>query len=113
MRFSGSGLDRDYGSDAPKKGAYIIIINVTTPYCPITSDGKAPDLAVFADQIFAAAQTAMRKAQRAAPDDKVSQKQVVLDNLAAVIATVSGGGRFRFISRQLLYRLRPIVKEKT
>ena len=111
MRFSGSGLDRDYGSDAPKKGAYIIIINVTTPYCPITSDGKAPDLAVFADQIFSAAQTAMRKAQRAAPEDKVSQKQVVLDNLDAAIAKVSGDGRFRFNSRQILYRLRPIVWE--
>ena len=36
---SGSGL-RHYGSDAPKTGSYAIVINVTTPYCPITSDGK-------------------------------------------------------------------------
>jgi hypothetical protein len=113
LRFSGSGLDGHYGSDAPKKGAYFIVINVTTPYCPIISDGKAPDLAVFADRIFSAAETAMRKAQRAAPEDKVSQRDVVIDNLAAVIAKVSGDGRFRFNSRQLLYRLRPIVREAT
>jgi hypothetical protein len=34
----------------------------------------------------------------------------VLDNLDAVIAEVSGDGRYRFNQRQLLYRLRPIVR---
>src|SRR6516162_9162990 len=114
MRFSGSGLDRDYGSDAPKKGSYAIVINVTTPYCPITSDGKAPDLAVFADQIFSATETAMRKAQRAAPKDrKVLQKDVVLENLDEAIASASGDGEFRFNERQIFYQLRPIVLEET
>jgi hypothetical protein len=78
LRFSGSGLDRHYGSDAPKKGAYIIVINATTPHCPVTSDGKAPDLAVFADQIFSAAETAMRKAQRAAPKDQSDRNDQLL-----------------------------------
>jgi hypothetical protein len=53
---------------------------------------------------------AIRKAQRAAPAERrLSQKDIVLDNLADVIAQVSGGGQYRFNERQLLYRLRPIV----
>jgi hypothetical protein len=62
---------------APKKGSYAIIVNVTTPYCPITSDGKAPDLDPFSDQIMDAIGSATRKAQRAA-ERKVSQKSIVL-----------------------------------
>ena len=82
----GSGLNYCC-STAPKKGSYFIIVNVTTPYCPITSDGKAPDLDVFSDQIMDAIATATRKAQRAAPEErKVSQKSIVLDNLDAVVA---------------------------
>ena len=36
----------------------------------------------------------------------------MLDNLDAVIAEVSDNGKYRFNQRQLLYRLRPIVKEE-
>jgi hypothetical protein len=39
-------------------------------------------------------------------------EDVVLDNLEAVIAEVSGDGEFRFNDRQLLYRLRPIVRNE-
>ncbi len=109
----GGGLDA-YCSDAPKKGAYDVKVNVTTPYCPITSDGKAPDLEPFADKIVAAIEKAMRKAQRAAPKDKkLSQKDVVLDNLDAAIAGASGHGEYRFNERQIYYQLRPIVLEET
>ena len=30
--------------DTPTKGSYDIRLNIITPYCPITSDGKAPNL---------------------------------------------------------------------
>lgn len=109
----GNGLEH-YSSDAPKKGAYQIIVNVTTPYCPITSDGKAPDLGPFANAILQTVANAMRKAQRSAPKDKkISQKDVVLDNLDDVIADASGDGQYRFNERQLYYLLRPIVREET
>jgi hypothetical protein len=36
----------------------------------------------------------------------------VLDNLDAVVAEVSGDGRYRFNQRQLLYKLRPIVRNE-
>ena len=76
---------------APRKGGYYITINVITPYCPITSDGKAPDLSKFVDHVMAAVASAMNKAHREAPkDNKLSQKDVVLNNLDDVIADVSG-----------------------
>jgi hypothetical protein len=52
--------------DAPKKGGYHVRVNITTPHCELTSDGKEPDLGLFGNAILAAIQTAMRKAQRAA-----------------------------------------------
>jgi hypothetical protein len=112
LNLSGSGLE-DYTTEAPKKGGYAINVNVTTPYCPITSDGKAPNLDAFADEIFDTVTAAMKKAQRAAPKDrKRSIKDVVLDSLDEVIAAVSADGEYRFNSRQLLYQLRPIVREE-
>ena len=36
----------------------------------------------------------------------------MLDNLAAVIASVSGNGEYRFNERQLFYGLRPIVMDE-
>ncbi len=110
LRLEGGGFDGDFCPDAPKKGSYHVQVNVTTPYCPILSEGKAPNLEAFADEIFTAIKMAMRKAQRAVPKDrKRSQKDVVLGNLDRVIADVSGDGEFRFNARQLLYGLRPIV----
>jgi hypothetical protein len=42
----------------------------------------------------------------------LTQKDVVLNHLDAVIATVSGDGEFQFNHRQLFYALRPIVMEE-
>jgi hypothetical protein len=99
---------------APTKGAYDIRINIITPYCPITSDGKAPNLRPFVSAIGDAIAAATKKAQRAAPKEKrLSQKDVVLDNFDDAIANASGDGEFRFNERQIFYQLRPIVLEQT
>src|SRR5262245_7242862 len=109
----GNGLLHCY-TGAPKKGSFGLVVNITTPYCPITSDGKAPNLEPFADAILDAVAAAMRKAQRAAPKDrKISQKDVVLENLDDAIAAASGDGEYRFNERQIFYQLRPIVLEET
>src|SRR6516164_7809876 len=109
----GCGLHH-YLPDGPTKGAYDITISVLTPYCPITSDGKAPDLAPFVKAIIEAATKAAKRAQRAAPKDKrVSQKDVVLAHLDEAIASASGNGEYRFNERQIFYQLRPIVLEET
>jgi hypothetical protein len=109
----GCGLNHGY-CDTPTKGAYDIAINITTPYCPITSDGKAPNLAPFGSEIGAALSKATRRALRAAPAEKrLSQKDVVLDNLDEAIAKAGGDGKHRFTERQPYYVLRPIVLEQT
>jgi hypothetical protein len=99
-------------AQAPKEAHFDIWLNITTPYMPITSDGKAPNLAVFLDPIAKAAASAVRKARRPRGGDGKTQKDVVLDNLDVAIAKVSGDGKHRFNQRQVLYALRPIVKGK-
>jgi hypothetical protein len=108
----GSGLHYKC-TDAPKKGAFRIRINVTAPFVPITSDGKAPDLDPFSDQIMSAVATATRKAQRAAPDErKKTQKDIVFENMEEVVAEVGGNGEDDFGQRQILYRQRKLVQEE-
>jgi hypothetical protein len=51
-----------------------------TPYIPITSDGKEPDLAPFVGAIIQAAGKAVRK-ERGAGASGVSQKDVVFDRV--------------------------------
>ena len=110
---SGCGLLHAF-KNTPTKGAYNIVVNITTPYCPIISDGKSPNLKPFVDEIGDAVIAATKKAQRAAPREKrQSQKDVVLDNLEDAITNASGDGEYRFNERQIFYQLRPIVLADT
>jgi hypothetical protein len=49
---------------APADVRFNILLNITTPYMSITSDGKEPDLEPFLDEIRAAVTKAVRKAHR-------------------------------------------------
>jgi hypothetical protein len=100
-------------AQAPIGVQFALAINITTPYMPITSDGKEPNLVPFLPAICTAAEKAVRKAHRPTAETRVSQKDVVIENLDAAIDDVSGNGEFRFNQRQLLYVLRPIVKDET
>jgi hypothetical protein len=110
----GYGLGHDL--DIPK-GVYDITIGVMTPYCPITTDGKEPDLSPFARKIVSAVNRAVRKARRTLPNEAKStlesrtQKTVILANLRDGIAKASGGGCFCFNLRQLFYVIRPHVAQ--
>jgi hypothetical protein len=107
INFFGCGLS-DTVAETTKTAQFDIHLNIITPFMPITSDGKLPDLEPFLDQIQTAVGKVVRKAHR--PDSRgESQKDVVLDNLDEVIADVSGDGEYRFNVRQLFYGLRPIV----
>src|SRR5262249_55604742 len=57
----GCGL-RHTVATAPKDKHFDIRLNIITPYMPITSDGKAPNLEVFLDAIQRAVGAAVRKA---------------------------------------------------
>jgi Histidine kinase-, DNA gyrase B-, and HSP90-like ATPase len=59
----GCGLHHTVAT-APKDVQFDIRLNITTPYMPITSDGKAPDLMPFFDAISTAVTKAVRKAHR-------------------------------------------------
>jgi hypothetical protein len=95
-------------AQAPKDAQFDIWLNITTPYMPITSDGKAPDFLPFRQQICTAVDKAVKKAHRPTARG-TTQKDVVLDNLDTSIASVSGDGEFRFNMRQLFYALRPLI----
>src|SRR5262249_22100529 len=60
----GCGLSH-FLPDVPTTGNYEITVNVLTPYCPMTSDGKAPDFEPFVEAIADAVTKVLRKAQRA------------------------------------------------
>ena len=98
-------------AQAPKEAQFVIRLNLTTPYMPITSDGKEPNLEPFFNEIASAVAKAVKKAHRPTTTSGNSQKDVILDNLDAVIAEVSGDGEYRFNARQLFYALRPIIKD--
>jgi hypothetical protein len=104
----GCGLS-DTIATAPKAEHFQIHLNITTPYMPITSDGKAPNLEPFLDVICSAAGTAVRKAHRPNSRETSSQKAIVLDNLDNAIAAQGG---MRFNERQLFYVLRDVVKNE-
>jgi hypothetical protein len=108
----GCGLS-DTIAQAPIGAQFFLVINLITPYMPITSDGKEPNLEPFLAAICTAAQKAVKKAYRPTGEGHVSQKDVVVENLDEAIADVSGDGEFRFNQRQLLYVLRPIIKDET
>ena len=101
------------GIRAPQ-GSYDLLLNVITAYCPITSEGKEPNLKPFAPTIVVALERALKKAQRSAPTEKgASQKELVLAALESGVAKVSGDGEYRFNERQLFYVIRPLVMDKT
>jgi hypothetical protein len=108
--FFGCGLSNTV-AETTKTAQFDIHLNIITPFMPITSDGKAPDLKPFLGAICTAVGKVVRKAHR--PNSRgVSQKSIVLDNFDAVIADVSGNGEYRFNARQVFYGLRPIVMDE-
>jgi hypothetical protein len=111
LNLFGCGL-RHTAKSPPGRGI-VLWLNVMTPYMPITSDGKEPNLEPFVDAIIEAAGKAVRK-MRGGSASGATQKDVVLDHLDEVIDIVSGGAqRYRFNERQLFYRMRPIVMAET
>jgi hypothetical protein len=94
-----------------KTGNWTLTLNVSTPFMPITSDGKTPDLEPFVAEIVGALASAIRQTRRARPKigERLTATDVFLDRLDEAIANVSGEGAYRFPLRQLFYALRPFV----
>lgn len=89
-----------------------LVCNITIPYMPVTTDGKEPDLfrllGPLAESIERAAARARRKAAKA-EGPKLSQRAVIVENLAPAIDKASGSGVYRYSLRQLFYAVRPYM----
>lgn len=110
LSLRGCGLNHLFSESVRRPIA--LRINIETPYMPITSDGKTPDLGRMVNVIYQVAGKAIRLAKRSAPvDATICQKDIILANLDAAIAKASGNGEYRFSLRQLYYAVRPYVLE--
>jgi len=85
------------------------VVNIITPFMPITTDGKEPNLRCVRRELAELMTKAARKAKRrrASGSVAVTQKEVVLRALPAAKAKASGDGRYRYSLRRLFYAVRP------
>lgn len=117
LRLSGCGLEHRCSKIAA--GKYNVAIDITTPWCPVTTDGKEPDLSPFVGSIAEAVQQAVKRARGAIPrqpsaaSEGLTHKDIILRHLTTGVEKASGGGIYRFNQRQLFYVLRPIVIQLT
>ena len=112
---SGAGL-KHYVADVGLLPPTKVALNVTTPYMPITSDGKAPNLLPFFDQIAEVIEKATKRAKRgrrAKQPKKVTQKDAVFYLVEEGRKEASGEGRYRFGQRSLYYKIRDQVAQVT
>lgn len=88
-----------------------MVLNIITPYMPIVSDGKEPDLKSMKNEIIDAIKKASNRAKKFSTmsDKKKSQKDIILTNLQAAIDKASGNGRLPFSLRQVYYAIRPYI----
>lgn len=115
LALSGAGL-RHLVATVGRAKLDKLTINVMTPYMPITSNGKAPDLLCVIAPLTEAVETAIKRAKsgrRTAAPRRQSQKEIVFANLDAARRFASQDGRYRFSQRQLFYALRPTLIELT
>lgn len=109
---SGCGLHHSF--DVPKDVPLRVIVNITTPYMPITTDGKEPDLKRFVGPLGEAIKSSASKCKRATKRDedgtRLSQKDMITNCLNEAIAKVSSNGTFRFSLRNLYYAVRPYLE---
>lgn len=110
----GAGISHyvgDTGKHAPRE----IHLSVITPYMPIQSDGKAPDLSFMLKGIAAALETAMKKGRGKRGKLKpfsLNQKDAIFLYLDGAVDKASESGRHRFSQRQLYYVMRPVIQDQ-
>lgn len=87
-------------------------LNITIPYMPITSDGKAPNLYPFSTDIKTAIEKVVSKAKRrenAVKEKTQCDKELILQNLQEGCKRAGGG--MRFSQRQLYYTIRELIEK--
>jgi hypothetical protein len=111
LGFTGCGIE-EYWEVATGRRPFDFVVNVITPYMPITTDGKEPDITRLAAPIQEVVSRAIRGAKRKTPAARGEvpyKRQVIIDNIAEGSAKAGGGHRFG--RRQLFYVIRPRFME--
>lgn len=92
------------------KEPVFILINVITPYMPITTDGKEPDFSYMQNEIKSAVEKAIRKSKVIVNSSGGrTQKSIVYSCISEAVEKASGDGKYRFSQRQLFYIIRPFL----
>lgn len=90
-----------------------LVVNIITPYMPITSDGKSPDFTEMNHLIQQCLNSAKSKAKKIymAENDinAKNEKEIIINHMDEAIEKASGGGLYKFSQRQLYYAIRPYV----
>ena len=91
-----------------------LVVNVQTPYMPITSEGKEPDFSEFLDALLkvipAVAKSAKNKRPKLSGDLKArSEAAIIRAVIDEAVARASDNGASRYSVRQLFYQVRPFV----
>jgi hypothetical protein len=90
-----------------------MIFNVTTPYMPITSDGKSPDFSQMNSIIQDCLNASKRKAKKAFvlanESNAKNERDIVFNHIEEAIDKAGGNGEYKFSQRQLYYAIRPYV----
>jgi hypothetical protein len=111
---SGSGISFNLRSG---KSGLLVHINITTPFMPVVSEGKAPVMSMFRKIIEKPLQQAAKNAKMLDrlidTDDPTEIKACIFRHMDEQIRTVSDDRKYRFHWRQVWYRLRPIVMDET
>jgi hypothetical protein len=105
----GCGLRHRVSRVSSKK--FRLLFNVTIPYMPITTDGKAPDFSrIYTEmaEVIGKASRKLRSEQR----QETKQTDILSQHIDAAIRKASGDGEYRFSLRQLYYAVRPYVMER-
>lgn len=103
----GCGLNGSYAEDV---GLYDFWLNVQTPYLPLWSNSKSPDLTALNTVVFNALEKSIgkgKKSRKRQEDQQKSKKDFILGDLDRAIEKASGSGTYRYSLRQLFYAVRP------
>ncbi|MDD2495292.1 MAG: hypothetical protein PHE29_08875, partial [Tissierellia bacterium] len=90
-----------------------MVVNIMTPYMPITSDGKSPDFHQMNETIQKCLNASKSKAKKAyMAETEVSsrnERDIVFNHMEESINKAGGYGQYKFSQRQLYYAIRPYV----
>ena len=108
------GCELDISLASVGRAPFHISVNIITPYMPLSSSGKEPDLSYVNDALHDAlkkAITAVKNKRKKFAPKKLTQKEDILALLPRAILSVSGYHRYRYSQRQLYYTIRPDLIE--